>query len=100
MNDGVEKTGIIFELGTDAIKLSGTEYGTLAYETKATDGCDETVTIYVLGSDQTAEIGTATGVDQVTGNETTEGTDGAFTEQTSSTQFVTETETTAVDGID
>jgi hypothetical protein len=60
-------TEMIAELGTVAMTLVGTEFGTLFHETIATDGDEATTTTNEAESELTNEMGTTYGLDQVDG---------------------------------
>jgi hypothetical protein len=53
--------------GTDAMTLVGTESGMADQETMATEGLEATTTTKLAGKDETNEIGTTYGEDQVDG---------------------------------
>jgi hypothetical protein len=54
--------------------LVGTLFGTFVYETIATDGDEDETTTCVLGSEETQDNGTKTGLDQLDGTDTDDGT--------------------------
>lgn len=65
---------IMAVLGTETMTDVGTQLGTFVYCIIAADGDETIVIIQSDGSDETHEIGTITGLDQVVGTTTETGT--------------------------